>query len=89
MILFLVIISLAQAEFQNSRFFSCNLDKAYFTHSNFKDAVLKNCQTTNSSFMNCCIENIALKETDLPNDEMFDSELDWIKNDIPDFEPNM
>ena len=39
--------------------------------------------------MNCCIENIALEETDLPNDKMVDSELDWIKNDIPDFEPNM
>ena len=39
--------------------------------------------------MNCCIQNIALEETDLPNDKMFDSELDWIQNDIPDFEPNM
>ena len=66
-----------------------NLAKAFFTHSNFKEAVLKSCQTTSSSFMNCCIENIALEETDLPNDEMFNSELDWIKNDIPDFEPNM
>ena len=39
--------------------------------------------------MNCCIENIALEETNLPNDKMFNSESDWIKNDIPDFEPNM
>ena len=65
------------------------LAKAFFTHSNFKEAVLKSCQTTSSSFMNCCIQNIALEETDLPNDKMFDSELDWIQNDIPDFEPNM
>lgn len=78
-----------EAELQNARFFSCNLAKAFFTHSNFKEAVLKSCQTTSSSFMNCCIENIALEETDLPNDKMVDSELDWIKNDIPDFEPNM